>query len=204
MKKYRLKQYGKIVAAAVFLTVAGLSYTLSAKMSDAVPLKENGQAVLAETSETDLDMNIEESSEERELIYVHICGEIKYPGVYGLSEESRIFEAVEAAGGFTEQAAESSWNLAQKVTDGMQIVILSLDQAEEQERLKKEMASGIVNINTATKDQLMTLTGIGEARAEDILRYREESGGFQTKEDIMKVPGIKESAYLKIKDSITV
>ena len=83
-------------------------------------------------------------------------------------------------------------------------MILTQDEAEEKARLEREPAAGIVNLNTASKEQLMTLPGIGESRAEDILRYRQESGGFQAIEEIMNVPGIKESAYLKIKDSITV
>ena len=138
------------------------------------------------------------------MIFVHICGEVNKPGVYELPEGSRIFEAVEAAGGFTEEAAEASLNLAQVISDEAQIVILTMEEAEEKARMEREQAAGIVNINTASKEQLMTLTGIGESRAEDIIRYRSESGGFQSIEEIMNVPGIKESAYLKIKDSITV
>lgn len=64
--------------------------------------------------------------------------------------------------------------------------------------------SGLVNLNTATKEELMTLKGIGEAKAEDIIRYREKSGGFKKIEDIMKISGIKEAGFQKIKDNITV
>ena len=113
-----------------------------------------------------------------------------------------------AAGGFTEDAALNVLNLAQKVSDGMKLVILS---EEEAEALSEESLSGTevesdgrININTASKEQLMTLTGIGESRADDIIRFREESGGFKKIEDIMKVPGIKNAGFQKIKDRITV
>ena len=201
------KKYGKIVAAAVFLTVAGLYYGFVVRKEDLVRLGNDGHPIQSVWVESDVLSEVQstpvtESSTEPIKIYVHICGEVNNPGVYELAEGSRIFEAVEAAGGFTEEAAQAS--LAQVISDEEQIVILTQDEAAEKARLEREQAAGIVNLNTASKEQLMTLTGIGESRAEDILRYRQESGGFQAIEEIMNVPGIKESAYLKIKDSITV
>ena len=203
------KKYGKIVAAAVFLTVAGLYYGFVVRKEDLVRLGNDGHPIQSVWVESEVLSEVQstpvtESSTEPIKIYVHICGEVNNPGVYELAEGSRIFEAVEAAGGFTEEAAQASLNLAQVISDEEQIVILTQDEAEEKARLEREQAAGIVNLNTASKEQLMTLTGIGESRAEDILRYRQESGGFQNIEEIMSVPGIKESAYLKIKDSITV
>ncbi len=238
------KKYGKIVAAAVFMTVAGLCYGFFVRRDDLIRLGEDGRPIETEAANSfeasgqenaseqemmqwlkrlgivsqDEESNLErmvgddansgmgqaEPQTEAPTIFVHICGEVNNPGVYELPEGSRIFEAVEAAGGFTEDAAQASLNQAQTIMDGTQIVILSLEEAEEKARLEQELAAGIVNLNTASKEQLMTLTGIGESRAEDIIRYREESGGFQSIEEIMNVPGIKESAYLKIKDSITV
>lgn len=203
------KKYGKIVAAAVFLTVAGLYYGFVVRKEDLVRLGNDGHPIQSVWVESEVLSEVQntpvtESSTEPIKIYVHICGEVNNPGVYELAEGSRIFEAVEAAGGFTEEAAQASLNLAQVISDEEQIVILTQDEAVEKARLEREQAAGIVNLNTASKEQLMTLTGIGESRAEDILRYRQESGGFQTIDEIMNVPGIKESAYLKIKDSITV
>ncbi len=161
------------------------------------------------------------------LCYVHICGEVVRPGVYELPEGSRIFEAVEKAGGFTKEAASSYLNLAQEIADGMKIVVPSEAQlaAESEDAAGSgaaytgvygvfpgtgeavaavPAADGKVNINTAGKEELMTLDGIGEARAEDIIRYREQNGPFQTIEDIMKVSGIKSAAFEKIKDDIIV
>lgn len=148
-------------------------------------------------------------------IYVYICGEVANPGVYELSEDSRIYEAVDAAGGFTENAARESINLASKVSDGMQITIYNKEEAAslpaggtsaDKNSGQDQMSgsSSLVNLNTATKEELMTLKGIGESKAEDIIRYREKSGGFKKIEDIMKISGIKEAGFQKIKDSITV
>ena len=203
------KKYGKIVAAAVFLTVAGLYYGFVVRKEDLVRLGNDGHPIQSVWVEPEVLSEVQstpvtESLTEPIKIYVHICGEVNNPGVYELAEGSRIFEAGEAAGGFTEEAAQASLNLAQVISDEEQIVILTQDEAAEKARLEREQAAGIVNLNTASKEQLMTLPGIGESRAEDILRYRQESGGFQAIEEIMNVPGIKESAYLKIKDSITV
>lgn len=148
-------------------------------------------------------------------IYVYICGEVANPGVYELSEDSRIYEAVDAAGGFTENAACESINLASKVSDGMQITIYNKEEAaslpaggtsagKNSGQDQMSGSSSLVNLNTATKEELMTLKGIGESKAEDIIRYREKSGGFKKIEDIMKISGIKEAGFQKIKDSITV
>lgn len=159
------------------------------------------------------------------LIYVHVCGRVQEPGVYGIPEGSRIYDAVQAAGGFLEDGSRDFLNLAQQAEDGMKIEVPDKAQAEQ---WKKEgagagisMAGGSavssggafsqnqasaskVDINRGSKEALMTLKGIGESRAEDIIRYREEFGGFQTIEDIMNVPGIKEGAFNKIRDQITV
>lgn len=171
---------------------------------------ENGSVQGEGTLET--QGHVENS--ERSGVYVYICGEVANPGVYELSEDSRIYEAVDAAGGFTENAARESVNLASKVSDGMQITIHNKEEAAS--LLAGSVAvggnngqggtsgSGIVNLNTATKEELMTLKGIGEAKAEEIIRYREKSGGFKKIEDIMKISGIKEAGFQKIKDDITV
>lgn len=148
--------------------------------------------------------------------FVHICGAVREPGVYELPAGSRIFEAVELAGGMTEEACGEYQNQAEKVTDGMKIYIPTEKQLEseadkqafwkeeEKESEAVQNTANTVNINTADKELLMTLPGVGESRAESILSYREENGSFSKEEDIMKVPGIKEGAYQKLKDKICV
>ena len=172
---------------------------------------ENGSVQGESTVET--QEYVENS--EKSGVYVYICGEVSNPGVYELSEDSRIYEAVDAAGGFTENAARESINLASKVSDGMQITIYNKEEAaslpaggtsagKNSGQDQMSGSSSLVNLNTATKEELMTLKGIGESKAEDIIRYREKSGGFKKIEDIMKISGIKEAGFQKIKDSITV
>ena len=171
---------------------------------------ENGSVQGESTVET--QEYVENS--EKSGVYVYICGEVAAPGVYELSKDSRIYEAVDAAGGFTENAARESVNLASKVSDGMQITIYNREEAASLPAGSGSAVgntgqggtsgSGLVNLNTATKEELMTLKGIGEAKAEDIIRYREKSGGFKKIEDIMKISGIKEAGFQKIKDNITV
>ena len=172
---------------------------------------ENGSVQGESTVET--QEYVENS--EKSGVYVYICGEVAAPGVYELSEDSRIYEAVDAAGGFTENAARESINLASKVSDGMQITIYNKEEAaslpaggtsagKNSGQDQMSGSSSLVNLNTATKEELMTLKGIGESKAEDIIRYREKSGGFKKIEDIMKISGIKEAGFQKIKDSITV
>lgn len=148
-------------------------------------------------------------SAEPQTIFIDVCGAVKKPGVYELSEGSRVFQAVEAAGGFAANAADEHVNRAKALNDGEQVYIPTkkevqnktvpspLGKEEEQEGLK-------VNLNTADKEALMELSGIGESKAEAIIAYREENGGFHAKEDILNVQGIKEGTYEKIKDDIVV
>ena len=135
---------------------------------------------------------------------VYVCGEVKSPGVYELPEGSRIVDAVEAAGGMTEAASGTWLNLAEPVSDGQKIEVPSETEAAELEKEQQEAQSGLVNLNTASAEELMTLTGIGESKAEAILSYREEHGGFEKPEELMEIPGIKEGVFEKIRDQVTV
>ena len=137
-------------------------------------------------------------------IWVYVCGEVRDPGVYELPEGSRITDAVEAAGGMTGDAAETYLNLAETLSDGQKIEVPSVEMAEALEEAAAQDTSGLVNLNRATEAELMTLSGIGESKAKEIIRYRESSGGFQKPEDLMNIPGIKEGVFHKIRDQITV
>lgn len=137
-----------------------------------------------------------------ETVLVHVCGAVKSPGVYELPASSRIIDAVSAAGGCLADAAPDEINLAQKLQDGDQIRILTKEQAQSQGY--PEAQEETLDLNRADKAQLMELPGIGEAKAEAILAYREEVGRFQTIEELKNVSGIKESIFEKIKDKIMV
>ncbi len=135
------------------------------------------------------------------VIYVHVCGAVREPGVVELPEGSRGQEALEAAGGFAEDAAREAVNLAEVLADGMQLYFPT--QEEYAGPVVWGESGGKVNINTADAELLCTLPGIGEAKAEAIVSYRNVNGAFKSTEDIMLVPGIKDSAYSKMKDLIT-
>lgn len=153
-------------------------------------------------------------------ICVHVCGAVLCPGVYEMPETARIYEAIEAAGGVTEDAAGDYLNQAAVMADGQRIYVPTADEVSA-EGMSAELAGTplinaepnadtasvtdtMVNINTATAEQLKSLPGIGDSRAQSIIAYRDAKGGFQTKEEIMQVDGIKEGMYSKMKDRIQV
>ncbi len=135
-------------------------------------------------------------------ICVHVCGRVCRPGVVMLPEGSRAWEAVEAAGGFSDDAGEAAVNLAAVLRDGERLYIPSVDESVAEPG--GAAGDGKVDLNTADASLLQTLPGIGETRAAEILSYREKHGGFQSAEEIMRIPGIKESIYEKIRDRIKV
>ena len=164
-----------------------------------------------------------------EMIYVDVCGAVANPGVFQLAVGSRVFQAIEAAGGYLPEAVQNCVNRAGVLTDGQQLYILTQEEMEQQGLDPAEMAgasdgqmngsagtgqnTGIaaqaqqdnrININTADVTQLTTLTGIGATRAQAIIAYRQENGPFAAIEDIMNVQGIKEGTFAKIKDEIVV
>ena len=148
--------------------------------------------------------------------YVDIKGEVLRPGVYEFSCESRIQEVIKKAGGFTEEADETKINLAQKITDQMQIIVPNLHSKQEggvtegnsekgnlSNTTPSNSKQGTVNINTATLEELQTIKGIGKKKAEAILQYRKEHGAFRTKEDLLRVKGIGKKALEAIESQVT-
>jgi len=152
------------------------------------------------------------------VIYIHICGAVKHEGVYEMAEQSRLIDAIERAGGLTEEACADAVNQAAVLYDEQYIYIPTKDEVgsndqagvEADNKLKMNVGSqGMsgddkVNINNADVQVLMTLTGIGEVKAKSIIEYRESNGRFESCEEIKKVKGIGEASYQKIKDEITV
>lgn len=149
-----------------------------------------------------------------ETVQVYICGAVVSPGVYTLPGGSRVVQVVEAAGGFLPDAEEKILNLARKIEDGEQITVWTREEAENMEitetpqqntgGTEQASGSGKVNLNTAGKEELMTLSGIGESRADAIIAYREANGPFGSIEEIMNIEGIKEKMFEKIRGSIEV
>ena len=150
-----------------------------------------------------------------ETLYVHVCGAVNAPGVYELKTDARIYEALEAAGGMTEDAAADWINQAEALSDGERIYVPTQEETEESAQSVSGRwadpngnaggsVSDKINIITAAKEELMTLSGIGASKAESILKYRQEHGNFQNIEDLKKIEGIKDGVFNKIKDDITV
>lgn len=143
-------------------------------------------------------------------IIVYVCGAVKVPGVYEMSSAARVYEALTAAGGCTAEASGESLNQAGFLEDGQRIYVPTKEEvANGQWQISTSLESAkeaveLVNINTADKDTLMTLPGIGNAKAESILSYRQQHGRFQSIEEIKEIPGIKDSVFQQIKDRITV
>lgn len=137
-------------------------------------------------------------------IVVFVCGAVQNPGVVELPEGSRAADALDAVGGLLADAQTDYVNLAVKLEDAQKLYFPTVEEAEILTEEARENAGGLVNINTADKNRLCTLPGIGETRAEAIIAYREKNGDFRSKEDIMKVSGIKQNAYDKLRDHITI
>ena len=150
---------------------------------------------------------LEQTEQNMNQIYVHIVGAVKKPGVYIFQHKPRVIEVVDKAGGFTKDAVVSMINQAEVVEDGTQLTIASSKDNKKKEKSQKkgtDANSGKVNLNQATKEELMTLTGIGEAKAVAIIAYREANGRFQKIEDLMNITGIKEGVFDKIQSQICV
>ncbi len=167
-----------------------------------------------------------ESASVNTQVVVYVCGAVKEPGVYELKAGSRLDDAVRSAGGFDDEADRTYVNLAAVCEDGIKLYIPTLQEVSEKAALDGSPAlaegnglmgvsagsgigpaaaeSGLININTATKEELTSLPGIGGGYADRIIAYRNEKGAFKSIEDIMKVSGIKDKLFSRIKDKITV
>ena len=154
----------------------------------------------------------QEVKTEEPSIYVHICGAVVKPGVYLISRGARLINVVELCGGFSKDAAGDYINQAQVITDGQRIYIPSKTEVEDlspDEYLtentgtsEKTNDNSFVNINTADAATLMSLPGIGQAKAESIIEYRNTNGKFKTIEELMNISGIKEGLFHQISSKI--
>lgn len=156
---------------------------------------------LSQSPDTEVQIENEEVLiEEEEEIFIHISGEVNYPGLIKLSKGQRLYEAIDIAGGMTEKADLNQINLSLVLNDQDKVYIPSKG---ENVNFIQTNSTPLININTASKEELMTLSGIGEKTANSIIEYREKNG-FNKIEDIMNVPGIGEQKFLQIQEHINI
>lgn len=160
------------------------------------------------TEAKDMMQDAEALQEETQdkVFYVYICGAVVNPGVYTLPQGSRIYEVIQAAGGLCDEAEDTLVNQAEPVSDGMMIRIYTKEEAELQKEMSADnmQSDGKLDINAAGVTELMTLPGIGSAKAEAIVSYRTENGNFSNIEELMDIPGIKEGIFAQIREHIKV
>jgi len=186
------------VIGGVLLLLVGVGGLLP-KKEEAV---EESEAVVT----TVMAEKTEESTTLEAVIFVDIKGEVKKPGVYQMKVGDRVKDALDAAGGLTDEADSQKVNLAKRLEDQMVIVVPKV--GEEAEAIpagatsKEVSKEGKVNINTATVEELKTLKGVGEKKAEAIIEYRKKNGSFKTKEDLMKVRGIGKKLFESFEERI--
>lgn len=136
-------------------------------------------------------------------LYVHVSGAVESPGLYVVSEGSRVVDAIAAAGGFTDDADEGALNLAREVGDGEQIIVLAVGEAPVATSTGSS-ADGRVNLNTADVAAFDTLPRVGPAIAQRIVDWREANGRFTSVDDLLAVPGIGDKMLDSLRDLVTV
>lgn len=226
-----LKQRAAMMLAAVLLLCSGcgqkqqadtfgLTPDTAEMLLDDLPssAEESEAGILSKENERMAEAGRQTESETEVLFYVYVCGAVASPGVYALPKGARVYEAIQMAGGFLPEADEQWLNQAELLSDGQQLRVYTREEVSQMDAAQIEQsrnsgssaeadsASGgsLVNLNTATKEELMTLPGIGEAKALAILQYRSEHGGFGAIEEIQEISGIKSAVFSKIRDRITV
>ena len=196
-ESWSLAVKGAVIAVVLLLLVA---------VGGLLPKKEEAVEETEVVVTTVLAEKTEESATLEAVVFVDIKGEVKKPGVYQMKGGDRVKDAIDAAGGLTEEADSQKVNLAKRLEDQMVIVVPKVGEEVEEipagETSKEATKEGKVNINTATVEELKTLKGVGEKKAEAIIEYRKKNGSFQTKEDLMKVRGIGKKLFESFQERI--
>ena len=223
--KYRYRKQILIVSLIIILIggVAGLSIYKYLKSNKKEPKEE-----IVITKKNSLE---KKKVEQIEKYKVDIKGEVINPGIYSLEKDKRVIDVIALAGGLTENADTSVINLSKKINDEMVIIVYSHEQVTDFKKTKEiekqvqekciqpdenslqndsciktenTTQTGLININTASLEELTTLPGIGESKAKDIIKYREANNGFKSIDELTNISGIGESILVKIKKNITV
>lgn len=187
-KEYKIK----IIIVIVIIVIAGFLFSC----------RSESEVIMEDATSVNISLqNTTDQSED--MVYIYITGAVKKPDVYKVHSECRVYDIINLAGGFLDDADRKNINLADKVYDGMKIIVYSIYENAAEDS-SYESGNRLVNINTASRDELMTLPGIGQSKADSIIKYREENGRFTAIEEMMNISGIKEGAFGKIKELITI
>ncbi|WP_394217869.1 helix-hairpin-helix domain-containing protein [Halobacillus trueperi] len=187
-----LKRYVWII---MVLVVIGVLYFFNPSM--------DGETQMSKVEEVAIQETVEENASSS-TVKVDVKGEVHNPGVYTMTEETRVDDAIKEAGGMTEWADPTSVNLAQRIQDEMVIFVASNQSSSTEAGEGGSLAGEKVSINRASASEMETLNGIGPSKAESIIKYREENGPFSSVEDLVNVPGIGEKTLENLKELITV
>lgn len=182
-----------------------LSMNRSSSVESAVSINEWEQEFQKAEEEPSDEQQPIKTEEENEVI-IDVKGEVQQPGVYEMRQGDRVTDAIASAGGFRENADQNQVNLAGKLKDEMVIYVPKEGEIPSSTTfpLQQEKSADLVNINSASSEELQSLPGIGPAKAEAIITYREEQGEFEKAEDLMNVSGIGEKSFEKIKEHVTI
>ena len=200
-----------IIGSIVFLIISLILYIVNdnKKIEDDIALNITTEKITSK-------------KEEQEKFYVDVKGSVKNPGVYEFEDNDRVIDAIELAGGLTKNANTSNINLSQKLISEMVIYVYSNSEIKNSSEqiscdtickpnvievnncVSTNNSNALVNINTATIEELTTISGIGESKAKSIIEYRETNGSFNSIEDLKNISGIGESLFEKIKDKVTI
>ncbi|MGY3703984.1 hypothetical protein BW731_02000 [Vagococcus martis] len=199
----KLKEKGYIVIGGIFGLIVFIMLLYNV-------FKPKPDLVMETTQSSTTYSTVTSSEEMSDEMYVDIKGAVVKPGIYKVNATMRVLTVVEMAGGFLPEADDRQVNLSERVSD--QMVIYIPKEGEELAEVtpsknassKDETTNTLVNLNTATIEELKTLNGVGEKKAENILRYREEKGSFKSIEELKEVDGIGEKTFEQLKSSITV
>ena len=197
------------ITASLFLLAVFLLLSLMGKGSNIsyeTEETQRGSVIATEKSMVEIENDKIDDPAFSKIIFVDVIGCVVNPGVYQLEEGSRVFQALELAGGLTEEAEVKSINRAAVLSDEQVITVLSVEEYEEMQKNNGGLGfvDGKVELNSADAKALESLSGIGPSMAKKILQYRQEHGRFHKIEDLMKVPGIGEKTFQQIKDKICV
>lgn len=194
MKKIDKKNIIKI-AAVILIIIAAFVFFGDYGEKEEIPIE----------TETIIEKTENNNTEPPAELYVDISGQVKKPGVYSVSDGTRLFQLIELAGGLKSSADFNGFNQAEALVDGQKIIIPKKgEETTSSGYTESQSGSKLININNGDNTALQQIPGVGPATAEKIIIYRNENGKFKTKEDIKNVSGIGEKTYEKMKDSITV